>query len=197
MRNHLICWEENGTKKWEMVRKKDSNDFLLELMQNPDVAQRTIFIIPILMTEGIWLFPKFHKSNRVDFYHFFEDYGAPYTRPEVSRQTTQIVNEIEAKRGPETKYGFVSPDGRYFHCDYQGHGALADNICFGMVDTNSSERYLQDHGWCKIYKPLGVRQYNIFLGEKCRMTDAQAKTLTKMGLDTVEDFFNMMLRRNR
>lgn len=44
MRNHLICWEENGTKKWEMVSKKDSNDFLLELMQNPDVAQRTIFI---------------------------------------------------------------------------------------------------------------------------------------------------------
>ena len=146
MRNHLICWEENGKKKWEMVRKKDSNDFLLELMQNPDVAQRTIFIIPIIMTEGIWLFPKFHKSNRVDFYHFFEDYGTPYTRPEVSERTAQIVNEIKAKRGPETKYGFVSPDGRYFHCDYQGHGALADNICFGMVDTNSSERYLQDHG---------------------------------------------------
>lgn len=51
MRNHLICWEENGTKKWEMVRKKDSNDFLLELMQNPDVAQRTIFIIPIIFTD--------------------------------------------------------------------------------------------------------------------------------------------------
>lgn len=44
MRNHLICWEENGTKKWEMVRKKDSSDFLLELIQNPDVTQRTIFI---------------------------------------------------------------------------------------------------------------------------------------------------------
>lgn len=197
MRNHLICWEENGKKKWEIVRKKDSNDFLLELIQNPNVTQRTIFIIPLIMAEGIWLFPKFHKSNRVDFYHFFEDYGTPYTRPEVSEQTAQIVNEIEEKRGPKTKYGFVSPDGRYFHCDYQGHGALADNICFGIVDTNSSERYLQDHGWCKIYKPLGVRQYNIFLGENCRMTDAQAKTLTKMGLDTVEDFSNMMLRRNR
>lgn len=196
MRNHLICWEENGKKKWEMVRKKDSHDFLLELIQNPNVTQRTIFIIPLIMTEGIWLFPKFHKSNRVDFYHFFEDYGTPYTRPEVSERTAQIVNEIKAKRGPETKYGFVSPDGRYFHCDYQGHGALADNICFGMVDTNNSERYLQDHGWCKIYNPLGARQYNIFLGENCRMTDAQAKTLTKMGLDIVEDFSNMMLRRN-
>lgn len=65
-----------------------------------------------------------------------------------------------------------------------------------MVDTNNSEQYLQDHGWCKIYKPLGARQYNIFLGENCRMTDAQAKTLIKIGLDTVEDFSNMMLRRN-
>lgn len=101
------------------------------------------------------------------------------------------------RRGEETKYGFVSPDRRYFHCDYQGHGALADNICFGMVDTNNSELYLQNHGWCKIYKPLGNRKYNIFLGEKSRMTDAQAKTLTKMGLDTVEDFSTMLLREKR
>lgn len=198
MRNHLICWEEaNGTKKWEMVPKKDVNGILLELIQDPDAKKETIFIVPTTMMEGIWLFPDFHKTKRVDFYRFFEDYGSQYVRPKLSENTMQIIEEVNEKRGEETKYGFVSPDGRYFHCDYQGHGALADNICFGMVDTNNSELYLQDHGWCKIYKPLGSRKYNIFLGEKSRMTDAQAKTLIKMGLDTVEDFSNMLLRGNR
>ena len=64
MRNHLVCWEENGVKKWEMITKKDLNGFLMELLQSAEVDHRTIFIIPTTMMEGIWLVPDSHKSNR-------------------------------------------------------------------------------------------------------------------------------------
>lgn len=196
MRNHLVCWEENGIKKWEMITKKDLNGFLMELLQSVEVDHRTIFIIPTTMMEGIWLVPDSHKSNRVDFYHFFEDYGIPYVCPRFSEQTKKVVQELEEKHGPETKYGFVSPDGRYFHCDYQGHSTLAYNICFGLVDTNNAELYLEEHGWCKIYKPLGYRQYCIYIGENHGLTNEQVKTLIEMGLDAAEDFAKMLLREN-
>lgn len=45
--NHLICWEENKIKKWEMIKKVDINAFLLNLMSNSEVNQHSIFIIPV------------------------------------------------------------------------------------------------------------------------------------------------------
>lgn len=193
----LICWEENGEKKWEMVKEKDRDAYLMNLLSDTtnNINPHSVFIIPTNgMCAGIWLFPKTHKSNRVDFWNFFEDYGEIYKKPEVSEQTQKFLDNQKEKSKPDTKYGFISPDGRYFHCGFQGHSSLADRICFGMTDTNNAERYLEEHGWCKIYRTLFSNQYAVYVGGDKEITDAQMDTLIKMGLDTAEGIANMLCK---
>lgn len=103
------------------------------------------------------------------------------------------MSDIEKER-VETKYGWISPSGKYFHCEYQGHVDLADKICFGLVDTVNAERYLEEHGWCKIYKPLFSDEYDVYVGGNYVLTDAQIKTLIKMKLDKVKSISYMLCK---
>jgi len=176
----LICYEENGIRRWDMIKKNDRNGYLLDLMQRPEINLHSIFIMPTNFLSGIWLSPQSHKSNRVDFWNFFEDYGKKYVAPEISERSKQIEKTVIK---PETKYGWISPDGRYFHCEFQGHSALACNICFGIVDTNNPEKYLEEHGWCKIYNPIDGNGYAIYVKKK--LTDEQLQRLIKMELDKI------------
>lgn len=81
MSNYLICWEENNIKKWNMVKEDDHQSFLMNLLLDEKVNQSSIFVIPTTGISGIWLDSGSHKSNRVDFWNFFEDYGSTYTKP--------------------------------------------------------------------------------------------------------------------
>ena len=192
MQKELICWEENGIKCWEVVESSDRSGLLMNLLKKSWVDRHKIFIVPLNMVSGIWLCPDTHKSQRVDFWDFYKDYGTEYKAPELDETSKKVIEELKDQRGDDTKYGYVSPDGRYFHCIYQGHSALADRICYGLVETNNSERYLEEHGWCKIYKPLDRKQYSVYVRAPFCITDAQAKTLIKMGLEDAEDFADML-----
>ena len=185
MKNNLICYIENSVQKWNMVKDgPDTNTFLLNLLQNKDVNNHTIFIIPTgVFCEGIWLSRNTHKSSRVDFWNFFDDIGTVYTTPETNNDNKKIITEIEEKTSDNTKYGWISPDGKYFHCNYQGHSSLAHDICFGLIDTNNPEHYLEEHGWCKIYKSLSDLKYSIYIGGNNVLTDKQMKALEKLGLE--------------
>lgn len=181
----LICWTEKSVQKWAMIKDKDFQEFGMELLTNKHIDPHTIFIIPThSILSGLWLAPEKHKSNRVDFFRFYEDFGTPYEKPKISRENEEFVKKKKVES--DTKYGFISPDGRYFHCGYQGHSNLADNICFGMVETNNPERYLEEHGWCKIFKSLFHDKYSVYVGGKHTLTDAQMKTLIRMELDNAE-----------
>lgn len=193
--NHLICWEKENVKQWEMIKKSDLNAFLLNLMSNSEVNQHSIFVIPVNgILAGIWLLPETHKGNRVNFYQFHEDYGTVYKPPKVNDDNKRFLDNYNDKYGDETKYGWISPEGRYFHCDYQGHIALADRICFGMTDNINSERYLEEHGWCKIFKPLGHKRYAVYVGDKYTITDAQMRTLIDLGLDNAYGISSMLYK---
>lgn len=192
--NQLVCWEEDQIRKWEMIMAKDNNSFLLNLLQNPNVDRHTIFIIPCNgFVAGIWLWRETHKNSRVDFWNFFEEYGIRYQPPEKEKNK-EILHELHEKNSDDTKYGWISPEGRYFHCGYQGHIALADHICFGMVDTDNAEYYLEEHGWCKIYKSLFADKYRVYIGGKYVINDAQMQTLTKLGLEDAEDLSKMLCK---
>ena len=196
MSKYLTCWEEKGKKRWEVTNNKDNRELCLELLQNPKVDNHSIFIIPVTggFVQGIWLIPDGHKSDRVDFWNFHEDYGKEYVRPKLSETTKKIVAEIEDQRGSDTKYGWLSPDGRYFHCNYQGHASLAHDICFGFIETNNAEQYLEEHGWCKIFKPLGDKKYCVYIGGKHVITDAQMKKLIELGLDDAKGVSAMLVK---
>ena len=195
-RNYLICWEEDDVKKWDMIMEKDRNAFLMNLLQNSNVNKHTIFIIPCYggFVSGIWLWKNTHKSSHVDFWNFFVDYGMPYKPPVEIEENKSLLHELHEKNSDNTKYGWISPDGKYFHCGYQGHVTLANNICFGMVDTDNSEFYLEEHGWCKIYKSLFEEQYHVYVGNNCVITDAQMKKLIELGLDNAKDLSKMLCK---
>lgn len=196
MENNLICWEENSEKKWDMVKEEDNNTFLMNLLQNSNVNKHTIFIIPCCsgFVSGIWLWRDTHRSGRVDFRNFFDDYGTVYKPPAVKEENKQTLHELHEKNDDGTKYGWISPDGNYFHCGYQGHIALAYEICFGMVNTDNAERYLEEHGWCKIYKSLFEDNYHVYVGGNYVITDAQMKRLIELGLDNAEDLSKMLCK---
>lgn len=101
---------------------------------------------------------------------------------------------MNEKNGDDTKYGFISPEGKYFHCCYQGHINLADRICFGLTDTDNAERFLEEQGWLKIYKPLSDRQYSVYISNDRTITDAQMKTLIDMELDNAEGISQMLVK---
>lgn len=195
MKNELVCWKENSINRWEMIKERDSKSFLLNLIQNNDVDKHSIFIIPTNgFVSGIWLFPQTHKSNRVDFWNFYDDFGTVYEKPILDEKSQKIIDKINKKNKDDTKYGWISPEGKYYHCGYQGHINLADRICFGMVDVDNSEKYLEETGWCKIYKPLGDNQYSVYVGGKHVITDKQMKTLTKMNLENAKDISKMLCK---
>ena len=63
-----------------------------------------------------------------------------------------------------------------------------------MIDTNNAERYLEENGWCKVYKPLWKNKYKGYTGEKHVITDAQMKTLIDLELDHAEGLSEMLCR---
>lgn len=195
-KNNLICWEENKENKWEMVKDgDDTNVFLLNLMRNKLVNQHTVFIVPVSgFVSGIWLQPQTHKSNRVDFWNFHKDFGSEYDKPKADEITSEVVKSVHEQYNDDTKYGWISPEGQYYHCCYQGHVDLADKICFGMVDTNNSERYLEDHGWVKIYKPMTYDKYCLYMSDKCKITEEQMKILIGMKLEDVDGMKEILSR---
>lgn len=193
--NYLVCWEENNVKKWEMVREEDNSAFSLTLLRNPDVNKHSIFLIPCTgFVGGVWLWKFTHKSSRIDFWHFFEEYGTEYHKPEGTDEDKKILKEIHERNNEDTKYGWISPNGKYYHCGYQGHANLADKICFGMIETNNAEHYLEEHGWCKIYKSMFEPKYHVYIGGRHVITREQMTTLTKMGLENVEDIDKMLAK---
>lgn len=192
-RNNLVCYEENNVKKWEMVKDQDRDVFLMNLLANKSVNKHTIFVIPECgILSGIWLWSESHKSSRVDFFHFHDDYGCVYEKPQpANTQVDTVAKDIEDSRGPSTKYGWISPDGRYFHCNFQEHAALADRICFGVIQTSNAEHYLEEHGWCKIYKPLLHDTYRIYTGGRGIVTKAQFETLKKLELSNISGLHDL------
>ena len=162
---------------------------------NEENVLKEIFVIPCSgFVSGIWLWKNTHKSSRVDFWNFYEDYGTEYKAPDIKEENKKVLHELHEKNSDNTKYGWISPDGKYFHCGYQGHIALANKICFGMVDTNNAEYYLEEHGWCKIYKSLFEDKYHVYVGGNYVITDAQMKTLINLGLDNAEDLSKMLYK---
>lgn len=194
MKNELICWSEKGEKRWEMVPQSNSKEFLLNLLMDKNIEKHSIFIIPTSgFVSGLWLWTKTHKSSHVDFWNFHEDFGVPYTPVEVKPKAEPILHELNEKHSHSTKYGWISPDGRYFHCGYMGHANLAADICFGMYDTDNPERCLEEHGWCKIYKSFTEEEYHVYVGGRHVITGAQFKILKEMGLENAKDIEKMLM----
>lgn len=181
MTSFVIMWEgPDGVRRWEAVREKQVNGFLEKLI-NDGVHPATVIAgyNPILFH---WVWKKYHRGlsdvffGRIDA----EIYG---TEP-VEESKHKPVDVPETKEKPETKYGWIAPDGRYFNCDYGGHSSLARKIVGEIQDIADPERHLEALGWAKVFKGVEARErYTVGMGERKKLTDAQLKTLQREGLD--------------
>lgn len=191
----LVCYEESGIQKWAMISKSDQIKFYMQLLKNPSVKKHSIFVIPkSSILSGLWLWKKTHKSQHVDFSNFFEDYDCSYQSPQADEKVLQFEAKYHERYGDHTKYGWIAPDGRYFHCEYQGHISLAERICFGLADTENPERYLEEHRWCKIYKPLFSNEYTVYLQDPFKITKEQFHTLDQMNLSHTSSVMEILKR---
>lgn len=195
---NLYCYKEDNIQKWVMSDNENDEEILLNILINKHVDKSSLFAIPIIGMLGIiWLSKKDHPNMRGDIWNFFEEYNTPQTgisKYEESKKIAEsIKQEKESKRN--SKFGFISPDGRYFHCDYQGHSSLAYDICFGQFETNNPEKYLEEHGWCKIYNPCNTKNhYAVYVGGNYALTDSQMKKLVELGLDNAKDVSKMLIK---
>lgn len=175
----VFLWEdENGERHWEAVAKGQTEGMLKKLLED-GVHPATIMCAynPILFH---YVFKKYHKLSDVNFYDINEEiYGIDPV--ENKRKPIDIpVN----KEPPKSKYGWIAPDGRFFNCDYGGHSSLANKIVGDIQYVANPERHLEELGWAKVLSGrINSSRYTIGMDYGKKLTDAQLKTITRMGLD--------------
>lgn len=197
----LYCYKEKNTQKWIMSDEDNDEEILLSIITNPNVDRSSVFCIFAcsLMFGVSWLDRDIHADAKTSIYDFFNEYNLKQPTICKDKALNETIKQIaaEAKEEKEfkanSKYGFISPDGKYFHCDYQGHSSLAHDICFGQFETNNPEKYLEEHGWCKIYNAMD-RKYAVYVGGKHVLTKEQMNKLTELGLDEAKDISKMMVK---
>ena len=177
----FVGWVHNGEKSFEVIPKTMYGDLLYKLMMEDGVHPGAIFISKMTMCN--WVAPDYHKGCRQvwlgDFWDEINNIDSPaayYEKPKY---------KVE-KRQPETKYGWLAPDGRFFRCGYGGHSNLADKIVGDIEYVANPERLLEEKGWAKVLTGGSFNKtYAIGMGYDRKLTDAQLKELERMGTDDI------------
>jgi hypothetical protein len=81
---------------------------------------------------------------------------------------------------PDSEYGWVSPDGRFYGCKYADHSLMA------KMYFKKSERQLEEEGWVKIFRDSYDRKPT-WMSDKLMITGAQRITLESRGLQVDPD----------
>lgn len=175
----LILWRHNGVNYWEAVPDNKMDAFIEKLLLVDQVNPATIFMGMGMMMN--WMFPSYHKELRSvwikDIYEEINGTSNPsdYKGPDVE--------ERPKEKKIKSKYGFVSPDGRYFQCEYEGHYTLAKEIVGSLEKVNNPQKHLEALGWLVIYRdPTHIGTYSVSMKYGKKITDEQLKTLQGIGL---------------
>ncbi len=91
-------------------------------------------------------------------------------------------------------YGWISPEGEYYNCDYMGHYDLADEFVdalgysiFKDDKIIPVDEVLVNHGWIKAYTSMFDRQH-VHLYGPTRISEAQKKLLREDYFDHPENW---------
>ena len=82
---------------------------------------------------------------------------------------------------PDSPYGWIDRDGKFYGCDYRHHNALAI-----YVFRKDDEEDLIREGWVKVYRDFQGKicaYYDWSLGVRGRLTEAQEKTLDERNIE--------------
>lgn len=165
-------WRAN----WEAINSGQYKGFLKKLLDagvNP--ASIMLQYNPVFFH---WAFPSEHNGlSDVNFMRINVTIGG-------KKKSAHKLPKMEAQKEPESKYGWLSPDGRYYHCSYGGHIDLAYEIVGKIEPVIDPEQKLENLGWAKIYRGLDAENlYSIGMGKNKKLTDKQLNMLRINGLD--------------
>ena len=175
----MFLWETpTGERKWEVVAKNQIAGFLKKLLDDGVYPAMIMCGLPCFFH---WVWPEYHNcSSDVNFNKINEAIAG--SEPVESMHEPVDVPAEEKKT--KDKYGWLSPDGRFFGCDYGGHSSLAHKIVGEVEYVLNPERYLEDKGLAKILSGVeGRGRYSIGMGVGKKLTDSQIKVLQRMELD--------------
>ena len=181
MTSFVFMWEDqNGERRWEADRERQTRGFMEKLL-NEGVPPATVMIAyaPILFH---WVWPQFHEGlSDVNFHAINEEIYGTGAAPEKKRDPVNVPME---KEKPDVKYGWISPDGRFFSCGYGGHTNLARKIVGDLQYIPDPERHLEDLGWVKIFSGTAFRErYAVGSGIGKKVTPEQLKMINRLGLE--------------
>lgn len=174
----FIGWVHKGRKNFEVIPESKVESLLKKLFFEKGVHPGAVFMSKMTIVK--WLSPQFHRGrNDVNIYKFYEQL-AEINDPNCYYKEPNLKS---TPRKSETKYGYVSPDGRYFHCEYFGHSTLEREIVGKLEEVSNPQQYLYDKGWLCIYHdPFHNGTYAVQMGYRKKMTDEQLKTLERLGI---------------
>lgn len=97
----------------------------------------------------------------------------------------------------ECWFGWVSPDGQVFSCDYHGHWELAKKIAatYHINGATNPESFLEQHGWVKVTKdPFGPlsKLHSAILASRMYITRTQARVLAELGFGQNHDYLDLV-----
>jgi hypothetical protein len=170
----LINYRHNNTNYWDTIGEDQMEGYLDQLLKK-GVNPATIFIS--MLFQHNWLFPSRHNGlrmiNPTTFYEELEGIG---------NKATYTPVDVPAKKEKKVKsyYGFISPDGRHFHCEYGDHSALAREIVGHLEEIKDAQKYLEKQNWVVIYNDPIKHKTSMYLPYNQKVTDAQLKTIEKL-----------------
>lgn len=180
MTSYVFLWEgPDGERRWEAVKKEQVSGFLEKLINN-GVYPATVMVgyNPIFFH---WVWTEYHKGLS-DVYFAKIDKEICGSEPVIVSKHKPVEVPIK-KPKPESKFGWIAPDGRFFKCDYSEHTRLARKIVGEIQNIFDPERHLEELGWAKVFKGWEDRErYAIGMGDGKKLTDAQIETLEREGL---------------
>lgn len=181
MTSWVFLWEgADGKRYWEAVEEDQMNGFLQKIIREGALPATVMMAYsPILFH---WVWKKFHNGlSDVYFQKINEEIYGTEPVGEIKHKPVDVPIE---KKAPETKFGWIAPDGRYFQCEYGGHSSLAREIVGKIQHISDPEQHLEGLGWVKVFSGTGTgKRYTVGMGVGKKLTDAQLKTLQREGLD--------------
>lgn len=179
MNTGILLWiDADGTAKWDVYSSANELNAILKTLFDQNVDPAKMMLAGDMLS---WPFPSLHQKRqtvrRSDLLRIKQN-------DIVSEQKPQTKEAKDRTDLGEKELGWISPDGRFFPCEYGGHFEKARNIVGYMQPIEDASLFLEKNGWAAVYKnPMGGKSLAIGMGKNHqRLTDRQIQTLQEFSL---------------
>ena len=171
--NWFVLYRHNNTNYWEAIAEGQMEGFLEKLMK------QGVNLAIVMISQGLmvyWAFPSFHNDLKmVRLSTLYEEIEGS------NKKSNYTPVDVPTKSREISYYGYISPDGRYFQCNYGDHSTLARQIVGELENIKNPTKYLEDKNWAVIYKdPINNKPYSIFLSYNHKLTNEQVKVINSL-----------------